>query len=254
MDSVVEHRTAKKLPPTIYRGVSFHQQKTSERGGHPWSAQLWLGKKQKHLGYFKTDEAAARAYDFAAAQLPGKSLNFPGEALVGHVPAQNIVGVSKFVGTSWHSEGGRWRAQCKENGKNRHLGLFKSEEAAARKYDDTAGPLGMPVNFPKPGQKQAIKGAPAERSSRSADKMPSKKQRFERYSSWELFICGVKRQLIYFRFVSCVAQSFKRARSNIRFALGSRCVQYSSLASWCDDGTSAKSRSLVAEWPFERGG
>lgn len=56
-----------------YKGV--HQHKPSLR----WRAQLTLDYKKIHLGYFPSEEAAARAYDAKAKELFGEfaRLNFP---------------------------------------------------------------------------------------------------------------------------------------------------------------------------------
>lgn len=45
---------------------------------------------------------------------------------------------SRYRGVSWHTQTGRWKAQIKVHGKDVNLGRHKSEEAAARAYDQAA--------------------------------------------------------------------------------------------------------------------
>ena len=54
-----------------YRGVSWHKQKSK------WVAQIGIDGSTKHLGYFESEEDAARAYDAEATDLGRTTLNFP---------------------------------------------------------------------------------------------------------------------------------------------------------------------------------
>lgn len=66
---------AKRVGTTSrYRGVSKHA--PSGR----WQARISLEGKQKHLGYYEDEEAAARAYDAKAREVFGSfaEVNFPG--------------------------------------------------------------------------------------------------------------------------------------------------------------------------------
>lgn len=57
----------------VFKGVTYH------RRDNRWIAQITSAKKRRHLGCFRTPEAAARAYDRAALELWGEFayLNFP---------------------------------------------------------------------------------------------------------------------------------------------------------------------------------
>lgn len=60
-------------------GVSRFKGVDLNRKAHTWRARIMQGQKSLHLGMFKTEEAAARAYDRAATELWGEFawLNFP---------------------------------------------------------------------------------------------------------------------------------------------------------------------------------
>ena len=61
----------------------------------------------------------------------------------------------KFVGvTTAH---GHARARIKHAGEEFDLGTFETPELAARAYDSKAREFGRPVNFPRAGEKQAIR-------------------------------------------------------------------------------------------------
>lgn len=57
-----------------YRGVTWWRP-----GPHKWKAQIMFNYKNRHLGYFDSEEDAARAYDSAAKRFgySDEALNFP---------------------------------------------------------------------------------------------------------------------------------------------------------------------------------
>jgi len=148
---------------SAFVGVSWNKQ----RGR--WQACIQHDGSKHGLGYFETDQEAARAFDAAARRLRPKGqahgghsgahhwhrLNFPTiqeeacatqqgmllaaeakTAAVAKAAAQGFA--SKFVGVSWRKESGRWKALINHHGRGQSLGSFANEEQAARAYDEAA--------------------------------------------------------------------------------------------------------------------
>ena len=88
-------------------------------------------------------------------------------------------GAPKYLGVGWYARTKKWtvfliasfkflykvflllfvaivyKASITVSKKNQHLGYFHTPEEAARKYDEKAGPLKRPVNFPETAPKDA---------------------------------------------------------------------------------------------------
>ena len=64
---------------------------------------------------------------------------------------------SNYVGISTKN-GKKWSASIRIEGKLICLGIFDSQEIAAKKYDQKARSLNLPVNFPRDNERKAIKG------------------------------------------------------------------------------------------------
>jgi hypothetical protein len=152
-----------------YRGVSW------ETGRSVWKAYLWnpQTKRQQTIGYYASEEDAARAYDCAAGP-DSKKINFPGE-LISEPPVslgdqRKERETSRFFGVS--SKGKAWQAQLwnRETKGLQHIGTFASEEDAARAYDCAAvelyGPDFKKLNFPG----EVISEAPVSRGDKRRER------------------------------------------------------------------------------------
>lgn len=52
-------------------------------------------------------------------------------------------GSSPYIGVAWHKASAKWQVQIFVDGKNRHIGLFTDETAAAVAYDKVAAENGF---------------------------------------------------------------------------------------------------------------
>ena len=123
-----------------------------------WKVRLWIGKhraldvvphsckvsgrdrnreERKPLDLTDPDiwrDVTAEEQAYASQQgLPSASET---SAVVAKAAAQGFA--SKFVGVSWDTQQGRWRAAIRQDGINHRLGRFVDEHEAARAFDTAA--------------------------------------------------------------------------------------------------------------------
>lgn len=132
----MHNRRPQRDSSSKYKGVYYS--KRSEC----WGAYITVNGKRINLGYFNTEEDAARVVDRAAIEYHGDfaRLNFPNDNPLLFSPRKrNYDGrSSKYRGVSWKKDNKCWSAQIVVNGKSVYLGLFSVEEDAARAYNKAA--------------------------------------------------------------------------------------------------------------------
>ncbi|KAK9829864.1 hypothetical protein WJX72_008334 [[Myrmecia] bisecta] len=124
----------------------------SSKRKNQWRARILVHGKLTHLGYYETEEEAARVYDRVSIGLRGElaETNFPPESYandgacdkfsgLGRAELQRALGVkhmdkaSRYRGVSKRK--GKWEASVMVNRKWAYRELFDSEEQAALAYD-----------------------------------------------------------------------------------------------------------------------
>lgn len=108
----------KKGGTSKYTGVCWHKR------DNKWLSSIEINGKNKHLGCFSSEEEASMYYQDAL-----KSIEEGTEIKV-KKPKYS----SKYKGVSWHKQRNKWLASIKINGKQKNLGYFKCELAAAVVY------------------------------------------------------------------------------------------------------------------------
>lgn len=144
-----------------YEGVS--------RTRDGWAAYVPLAGARINLGVYEDEAAAALAYDRAALHLfgPEAHRNFPRRRVEAAAPeairAERRANVklrhsSRYDGVTWQPSGRKWVAHIavgpRVGGKTHHLGVFDTEEEAARARDRALLHLGRDpakLNFPARG-------------------------------------------------------------------------------------------------------
>ena len=112
-----------------HRGVSYNNGK--------WLARIHVDGKQRHLGLFADEAAAAAAYVAACRE-------------IGRDPQPDLSQyTSRQRGVSYYKKSGKWRARIEVDGKQRLLGLFADEDAAAAAYVAACREIGRDLAPPQ---------------------------------------------------------------------------------------------------------
>ncbi len=183
--------TANRQQTTKFCGVTKQQGK--------WKASIRHGGKEKYIGRFGDEEAAAHAFDAAARRLRGAQahggranarggkswrLNFPTAAersSLSKVEQERSEArqsrSSQFIGVKWDRRG-KWIARIVHERKEQNLGKFEAEATAAHAFDAASrrlrgvkahggrGKQGYTwlLNFPTASEQAAFKRVKQERS------------------------------------------------------------------------------------------
>lgn len=98
--------------------------------GIKWHAKIQVKNRTIHLGYFESaNEAHAEYLRAKAIYHPFNTLNRPDGEM-----RKPRTYTSKFVGVSWNTGCSKWIATIMIAGKNRHLGVFDTQELAHEAY------------------------------------------------------------------------------------------------------------------------
>lgn len=125
------------LPESGFKGVSSYKE------GDLYQARIGRNRKLEIIGYYKTAEEAARAYDLKAKEYFGDKayLNFPKENFDTPQQARVLKSNNSTGYRGVEKKNGKFYARIGHNWKLQHIGTFDSAEEAARAYDAKAKEL-----------------------------------------------------------------------------------------------------------------
>ena len=119
-----EHKSSK------YKGVCWCKNKSR------WMAQIQVNNRHLVVGYYSSEDDAARARDGAVIALHGSFAvrSAPHLEPIPYVEPVPLVKTSNHPGVGWSKSKQKWRAFTTHQGKFKHLGYFESEDKAYECY------------------------------------------------------------------------------------------------------------------------
>ncbi|KAG1669442.1 hypothetical protein FOA52_004075 [Chlamydomonas sp. UWO 241] len=157
-DEVISEMPATKDDECRESKTSRFHGVTRNKGSSSWMVHLRNPdtKRKQTIGRYTSEVDAARAYDCAAVKLLGlgTNRNFPAEVISEPPATMRGKKSSRFTGVSWKSDRSVWQAYLRDpqTKRQKKIGTFDSEEAAATAYDCAAvqlhGPDWPKLNFP----------------------------------------------------------------------------------------------------------
>lgn len=139
-----KYRYRRAAPTSIFKGVRWRLE-----------LQLWVATvKSKHVGFYKEEIDAARAYNVEALQILGEDtyLNpipslYDGKPINKHTHA---IGPSGYRGVSWSKRGKNWRASIRAGTKVINLGGFVNKMDAVKAWNTASLKYRGPGSYQNP--------------------------------------------------------------------------------------------------------
>lgn len=96
----------------------------------PWKAVISFGGKRVNLGQYPTEVEAAFAYDLAAKEYHKEFACINGVHVSNFISTKREEPTSKQRGVHWHRSAQKWVASIVIEGKQKHIGSFRTEQEA----------------------------------------------------------------------------------------------------------------------------